>query len=485
MIRALFLCLALLLTASGLAAQGRGDRFDGDRLSARDVRFLQGALTLQGTYEGMLDGDWGRLSRQALDAYLARTDARRAGEALADLVRGFRDEVDRRGWTAQEDGVSGLSYLLPTRLLSRDRLSNLAQKVIARNGEVKSWASEDGALRLTRIEEPARDARDRHAALLQRHAPADAPYTLRDDRRWITTAESAAGERFYLLSVATADDWVSYEVRASEKHWRRLSLIAGSFLREPGIVLAPEPGGRLDRIVTGMSPSRTPPPRIETRPLPDPSPGGNHGRRQWDRDAGGGTGTYVNSVDLVTAAHVLGDCAAPQLADGSPLSVLARDETLGVAVLTGERRSRDWIAFDRRGDLRKGDAILAVGYGDGRPRGFSAIAGRIIAPAERRAGRGARLVFGARLSAGLSGGAVVDGEGMVQGIVVSQPAVMDALAQGGAIGADTALAVPAAALAAFLRDKLVTLDQPRASGSLEDRSRTLRAATVAIECGGF
>ncbi len=487
MIRALLVCVALLLTSSGLVAQGRGERFDGDRLSARDVRFLQGALTLQGAYEGMLDGDWGRLSREALDRYLSRETARRAEAAVAELARDFQDEVDRNGWTVRDDNATGLSYLLPTRLMSRVELTGVAQRILSKTGDVKSWASEDGGLRLTRIEEEsAGKLRDRHEALVRRHTPPDEPYTLRGDRRWITTAEDAEGRRFYLLSVAAGNSWVSYEIRAQEPNWNRLSLIAGSFLRAPGLALSPQPGGRLERLMARRADAPTPPSPIEVLPLPRPVPRerGDRDRRPRERTARGGSGVYVNAVDLVTAAPVLRGCSEPQLDDGSRLRLLDRNETLGVAVLTGDRRSRDWIALDRRSDLREGDAVLTVGHGAGET-GLVTAAGRVIATAEARAGAAARLVIDARLPAGLTGGPVVDGEGHVQGIVVSQPDLMQALSEGGAIGADTALAVPAAVLAEYLRDRAVTLDRPRGRDSIQERSRTLRAATVAIRCGAF
>ncbi|RAZ84818.1 hypothetical protein [Cereibacter johrii] len=96
--RSLAACLMTLLLVTA-AAQAEDEPFDPARLSRAEIRFLQAALSFADVYDGMLDGEWGGMSRRALEQAL---DCAPPCRLTASDVESFLSDAGQRlaasGW---------------------------------------------------------------------------------------------------------------------------------------------------------------------------------------------------------------------------------------------------------------------------------------------------------------------------------------------------------------------------------------------------
>ncbi|HSG16939.1 MAG TPA: trypsin-like peptidase domain-containing protein [Anaerolineae bacterium] len=162
---------------------------------------------------------------------------------------------------------------------------------------------------------------------------------------------------------------------------------------------------------------------------------------------GAGAGTILHADGLViTNAHVV-KRQSPKvtLADGRTLSgqLLTYDEELDLAAVAVDARDLPTIELGRRGQLRPGQWVVALGH----PWGVTGAttAGMVIdvgRPAEGLPYRGELIQVGLHLRPGHSGGPMVDGAGRLVGIntMISGPEV--------------GLAVPIHSVKRFLKQRL-------------------------------
>jgi S1-C subfamily serine protease len=162
---------------------------------------------------------------------------------------------------------------------------------------------------------------------------------------------------------------------------------------------------------------------------------------------GAGAGTILHADGLViTNAHVV-KRQSPKvtLADGRTLSgqLLTYDEELDLAAVAVDARDLPTIELGRRGQLRPGQWVVALGH----PWGVTGAttAGMVIdvgRPAEGLPYRGELIQVGLHLRPGHSGGPMVDGAGWLVGIntMISGPEV--------------GLAVPIHSVKRFLKQRL-------------------------------
>ena len=107
-----------LLPAAGVYAESFGSlssEFDARGLSYDDKRFLQAALAFDGSYQGLLDGSWGRLSQEALERYVAREfDGPAMIWHTAFLATVLLTHIQESGWKVEFLSDLGISLLVPT-----------------------------------------------------------------------------------------------------------------------------------------------------------------------------------------------------------------------------------------------------------------------------------------------------------------------------------------------------------------------------------
>jgi serine protease Do len=162
---------------------------------------------------------------------------------------------------------------------------------------------------------------------------------------------------------------------------------------------------------------------------------------------GNGAGTILHADGLIiTNAHVV-KRQSPKvtLADGRtlPAQLLTYDEDLDLAAVAVEARDLPTIELGRRGELRPGQWVVALGH----PWGVTGAttAGMVIdvgRPVDGLPYRGELIQVGLTLRPGHSGGPMVDGSGRLVGIntMISGPEV--------------GLAVPIHSVKRFLKQNL-------------------------------
>src|SRR6056297_3044531 len=93
--------------------------FDARPLSTSEKRILHVALAMEGEYNGLIDGAWGRRSQAALEAYVAKAfgDVPRYIH-IAALFGGFASDYMDEGWVEFYRPEFGVTFLLPEDLVN-------------------------------------------------------------------------------------------------------------------------------------------------------------------------------------------------------------------------------------------------------------------------------------------------------------------------------------------------------------------------------
>ncbi|WP_308915912.1 hypothetical protein [Jannaschia sp. LMIT008] len=386
----LILALALPLAAPLPAdAQARSIRlsapFDPGVLTRSERRTLQAALALQGDYDALLDGLWGRGSRAALDSYAARTSRVRGAtwRDVRSLMRAYDAEWDANDWGPVWHDAERVFHLRPDGLLDRQDL-----------GDETRFVSPDGGLILvSRID--TRNPIDLHDAVAADAPRGTDPYRLSEDRRIVTAASMREGREVYMRSDFGGGVWMTHMVLADAANEGRMGLIASSFARERIGPLDPRSGPVLGALLRGAS--NLPGPEVAEAPRPQPGGGDPLDRvlglvldRALDRllddepepepqqprpqatdplprpdltpQIRAASGFFVNTTDIVTTDAIADLCRRVALADGTRLQPVATDRRAGVAVYAAPGRSGDWLAL--AGDTPTRDDTL---YAAARP----------------------------------------------------------------------------------------------------------------------
>lgn len=413
--RVLGLCLlaSLPMAPQARASVDTGDRgiaapFDADTLDPAETRLLQAALAASGDNAGILDGRWSRFDAAALTDWSMRAfgEPPLATHAAA-AVAGFLDAVRADGWREVSLDDLGLAIALPL-----DRLA----APVAEAGGTRRWTT-DASFSVLSHRFDQDDAMAWHATA-ERLAAGGAG-TYRGPDRLVTLGTLADGRVFHTRSDLIAGVWATIHLTADPTAEGALRLAAASI--HAG---RPEPfelpaGGRLARLIADAAVPVGPPATparfdADITALP-PGDAGN------GFDSGGtGTGFYIAPRLLLTAAHVVADCDAPGLADGTPLEWLASDEALDVAVLRAPRRAARWLSL-ADDPLRLGQRVYAIGFPYYSIAGTSlTLTGGNVSALAGIDDDARFFSFSAPVQPGNSGGPLLDARGRVLGLVVAR-----------------------------------------------------------------
>ncbi len=462
----LFLCLSTLAQAQPFADR----EFDARGLDLSEKRVLQAALALSGDYVGLLDGAWGNGSQSALEAYTMRTagTGKPRNRHLERLLSTFEAERQDNGWQIIHLEADDLSFAFPLNLLLETD-----------DPETATYASADGSFRLTIATLDLPQMLDAHDAVAAGAAPGFDLYQSYQPDRQITSATLRQGRLAYIRTDRIGESgFVALTMTAAPVHRGRMALLAASIQRGQGTELALPTDGLLAMMAAQtVQPQVTMPPQTSPR---DPDRSAN------DAATSTGTGFYVNNTDIVTAAHVVAGCARMALANGGPLSVLAQDGDLDIAVLSAPR-SPVWLSLGTETSARLGEPVMALGFPflDLLDQGLSVTGGNVSAlPGDGDSAH--EIMISAPVQPGNSGGPVLNHNGAVIGMVVSRLDDMVVLDETGSLPQNMNFAVSPATLTAFLdRNRIV---YPVAPGRLFDLAGGIpddvARAVVAIYCFG-
>lgn len=459
----LFVAIAAVLALLAAPAIAQSNpRFDPGRLDRQEVRFVQAALVFAEAYAGPVDGIWGRDTERALRRSLG---PRPRADDLAALIDPFRREVDRNGWRVLNLDI-GVTITAPMDLTLEDRSERF-----------RTWRTRSNDLSWRILTGSADNAEVLHAQIFSRHRGDDDPFRATPRGGEITAARLADGQTTYLRTWYRPGIAVSLQAFADDTQQARLALLSATMADGRAPALSIPRGGYLDRLLTGGR-------GIGRDDDDDDDRGDRRDDDDDDRDDDRpaevglrGTGFYVNGTDILSAYAVLDGCRNPRLSDGTRLTVLARDERTGLALMTSPQRSRSYIPVDARG-LTRGDAVTVLGQPGVHDRGSGLV---VFQGSYRDVGHGTGVVeIGVETSLRpvTRGGPVLNIYGDATGVLLTRRSNESQSDR------RTGFVAPAQAVQAFLAENRSVTARPDPS---DDLSRgvpaSVRRAVVGIHCG--
>jgi serine protease Do len=500
------LILTIVFLLSGFAAQAQVNidaEYDARDLSAAEKRLVQAALAFAGDYVGLLDGEWGRGSQQALESYTLRTDDvdKPRLSHVRELLAAWEGERVANDWQMVYLKTTDTSYAHPFGLLAENPDKDVIQ-----------FDAPDDSFSLT-VDFGDQDS----ATAIHRYVMGEAlgnpePYQNYRDDRLITSVSLAGDLLAYVRSDWVGNGYVTLSIFTADYHQSRMSLMAGSMQRGAAPDLTVPSGGLLadlmgDLAVASAEPDpeknpfgRKPPAAVgEIDPNPfDDDPGTTPFTQGSQPDApdvpdsshsdeasGTGTGFFINNTDLVTAAHVIEGCSRVELASGAVVNVIAANDDLDLAVLSSPERADTWLELGTNAAARLGEPVTALGY----PylgqfgQGLTVTGGNVSALPGGTFGE-TQLMISAPVQPGNSGGPLLNGDGAVIGVVVARINDMVVFEETGTLPQNMNFAVTNGTLTDFLKGANVLF--PAATGTVHDMARgvpdVVSGAVVPLFC---
>ena len=385
--------------------------FDASSLTRSEKRFLQTALAFEGHYNGLLDGAWGKLSREALSKYSRSkfgTDS--ANWHMAMLAHSFFNFIERDGWEYFYIEPAGVSILWPFGSVISDGPSD---------GFV-NYRHGNSSLGISVAVQDRQSAQNSHDYVQSRHELAGTAYSLRKDNLAISSSKTLDGATLYgrsdfvnrawstvLLSVQMQDEALLTTMAASIRVGKAPSLqISQNGKLEQAIFKTAE---LLDQAEKDQQDSTQPTslPKIR-EPKTDP------------QVASSGSGFFVTTDGVVmTNAHVVDGCDT-LFVDKRPATILASSGEFDLALLTVEGPKPKEVAVFSASSANLNADVTAVGFPySGLLGGLNVTRGSVSA-LKVLTGDLTTMQITAPIQQGNSGGPVLASDGEVVGVVVSK-----------------------------------------------------------------
>jgi serine protease Do len=387
--------------------------FDARGLVPEEKRLLQSALAVQGYYNGLLDGKWGRGSQAAIERYtLERFDGEPLNIHMATLVIDFANLRETAGWEMVWRQREGVSFAAPLKIL----------KPQDRNG-YRVWESikEDLTILLKRGDIES-------ALAFQQFVEGEASqsrdtYHLRLEGVMVTSSLNAEGKSFYVRSELVNGFWTTVIVIGDNARRNEVNGIATSIsFGAPADWIFPKEGllsAMVELAIDTMEAARASDKNVENR-----AENGSEGNS--------GTGFFVSDRgEILTNAHVVTGCARMEAGRRS-FRIAAVDSHGDLALLRPETRFvPEAVAAFAAAPARLNADLTVVGYPlHGILGGLNVTRGTVTS-ASGLGGDSTTMQISAPVQPGNSGGPVIDAYGLVTGVVVSK---LDAIKIAGAIG---------------------------------------------------
>lgn len=379
--------------------------FRAERLSRDDKRFLQAALAFEGHYNGLLDGDWGRLSQRALDKYAHQEFGENAQDwHMVPLALGLAQRYDVDGWEMEFFDALGLSLLFPTKTAVLDEPSEY----------FVNWRHRNSSLAYSVAISDVDKASSFHDYVLSRHESYSEPYTVRRQGFAVSSSQARDGSSLYARSNYVNGSWSTVILSASAKDKSELNAVAASIAVGRARPLVPTNGGHLDWAVDAM---------LELAEENDRNAANQSdaARESGDRAGGGsGSGFYVSSSGhVLTNAHVIEGCAYIMV-DGQPAELVKSSGNFDLALLrTSMPRGRSVATFSP-GPPRLNSDVTVAGYPYAGVLGGLNITRGAVSALSGIGGDETQIQITAPVQSGNSGGPLVASDGEVVGVVVSK-----------------------------------------------------------------
>lgn len=428
--------------------------FNGARFLPAEAKMLQIALAAAGTYSGPIDGIWSDESQRAIETYAAAEFGEPALDLhAAALMITLYSDMEARGWVQRRLPDLGLSLALPEAVLDAPEPENDGQR----------WWSRTGSLTLLTSRIDPDMTRAWHAAASAANAAPDALETVRTETLLFTAGDLDDGRHFFTRSELVDGNWSTIYVASGSDEADMLNLIRVSIATGTPDPWDIPPGGALDDLVReAVDLIEEPAQAFDFFPPAS-------GIAPEDQEPATGTGFYVGPTTIVTASHVIQGCRAISLADGSPLSLIALDQELDVAVLATSARSDTWLTLSDTKHARLGQSVHAAGFPYYNIAGTSLhLTGGNVSSLADINDDPRFFSFSAPVQPGNSGGPLVGHDGRVVGLVVSRLSERYIAEATGTLPQNINYALGSPDLSRFLSSHGATIDQPGLSFALDE-----------------
>jgi peptidoglycan hydrolase-like protein with peptidoglycan-binding domain len=390
---------------------------------------IQSDLIWTGDYNGTLSADFGERAIAAVKAFQKKRGAKETGvlnpQERAALSAAAKPKQEAVGWRMLNDGVSGVRFGLPAKLVP--------QATGIPGGS--RWASARGEVQVETF---------------RMTAPGT---TLQASFE----AQQKVAERKVAYKLLRPDFFIVSGLQGLKKVYVRAAFKDGE-VRGFTILYDQAMEGTVDPVVIAMSSAFTAfPPGVAAGPPP---------RRKVEY----GTGIVVGAGgQIVTTREVTDGCQVITLAGLGPADLVAEDKATHLALLRvyGSRDLTPLAVGDAVGDPE----VTLVGVADPQSQAGS---GAVSSAAARLIAQGAaRLVEPAPVP-GFAGAAALTPDGRLVGLVDLRPQ----LVAGPSPGTAQSALIPADTIATFLRAHAVPAAATAATGGLEKA----KAAAVRVIC---
>lgn len=388
--------------------------FNPSSLNSVDHRFLQTALAFEGYYAGLLDGDWGPISRKAMNRYSWATFYEPPQDwHMAALAFGLFQNMVDEGWEIFFDKSLSMSYLIPFDSLRIDEPSDYFTNFHHTNS---SLAYSVGRL-------PTKNVQNVHDYVLNQHKQSTEPYTVRKKNFVISSSQKANGSTIYARSHYERDLWSTVIVAADKIDAGILGAVTSSISFGRSDPLDIQKGGKLadtidaalalldkEKEQKAIASSRNSNEEEKIRkPIEPESAAGTSG-----------SGFYVTEQGhVLTNAHVVDGCKEI-LVDGEKAKLINSSIVFDLALLETFEPSENEFALFSIEPAKLNSDVTAIGYPLAGLLGGLNVTRGAVSSLKGLGGDGLQMQISAPVQSGNSGGPLVSSSGEVVGVVVSK-----------------------------------------------------------------
>lgn len=384
--------------------------FDSRSLSYEDKRFLQTALAFGGHYNGLLDGDWGRMSQAAMTRYSwSEFNGPTEDWHMAAVALDFFDLSQRDGWQIEYFPNLELSFLVPKDAVVVDEPSS---DFVNFHHAFSSLSYSTGIHRVQTVNRI-------HSYTLSVHQSRNEPYLVRNPIRAITSSTASDGSVLYTRSDKVRGAWRTIMISASHKDKALLGAVSSSIAPGPTPPIQISTAGRLEQALRVtieflQEQDEAGPPTEATNPSPPNS------TKPSERRGSSGSGFIVSSLGhVLTNEHVISGCKTFTV-ENSPAELVASSEVFDLALLRFQLPDGKKVAEFSPAPARLNSDVTAIGFPYAGLLGGLNVTRGAVSSLSGLGNDGTQIQISAPVQAGNSGGPLVGPDGEVVGVVVSK-----------------------------------------------------------------
>lgn len=379
--------------------------FSTEGLTFAERRYLQAALAFEGHYVGLLDGDWGRLSREAMHRYSYKEFGTPSEEwHTALLALSFFERIETDGWEMQYFPVLGMSVLLPAKNLVVDPPTE----------HLLNFRHSRSSLAISLGRHSQDTANSIHQYTLDSHAQKDVPYSVRKSNFAVSTATMRDGAKLYTRSDFIDGGWSTVIVSTASADPNLFQAVTSSIAVGEALPLGMTTGGKLMEVVRS------------TVAFADTGQVGKEPPRPSDTSAAepvvesSGSGFIVSDQGhILTNAHVVENCSEI-FADGRRASLVDASSDFDLALLKAAGLDEKSVAVFSARPAQLNSDVTAVGFPYAGLLGGLNVTRGAVSALKGLGGDVNRFQITAPIQSGNSGGPVLSSNGEVIGVVVSK-----------------------------------------------------------------